>query len=101
LFTIGSLSGNQEVWSIRVPDLLSLIATLNPHGTVGALHAGRDELVALIFTPIVLSWEQWQSVAPLPAGLSSGRSGTAGPTRACATYPGWRNSPDMAVPARA
>jgi cytochrome bd ubiquinol oxidase subunit I len=34
LFTIGSLNGSKEVWSIRVPYLLSLIATLNPHGTV-------------------------------------------------------------------
>ncbi len=38
LFTIGSLSGNKEVWSIRVPDLLSLIATLNPHGTVQGIN---------------------------------------------------------------
>jgi len=34
LFTIGSLNGSKELWSIRVPYLLSLIATLNPHGTV-------------------------------------------------------------------
>ncbi|HUC55904.1 MAG TPA: cytochrome ubiquinol oxidase subunit I [Streptosporangiaceae bacterium] len=34
LFTIGSLNGNKEVWSVRVPYLLSLIATLDPHGTV-------------------------------------------------------------------
>jgi cytochrome d ubiquinol oxidase subunit I len=34
LFTVGSLNGNSEVWSVRVPYLLSLIATLNPHGTV-------------------------------------------------------------------
>jgi cytochrome bd ubiquinol oxidase subunit I len=38
LFTIGSLSGNQELWSIRVPDLLSLIATLDPHGTVQGIN---------------------------------------------------------------
>ena len=34
LFTIGSLNGNNEVWSVRVPYLLSLIATMDPHGTV-------------------------------------------------------------------
>ncbi len=38
LFTIGSLNGNQELWSVRVPDLLSLIATLNPHGTVQGIN---------------------------------------------------------------
>jgi cytochrome bd ubiquinol oxidase subunit I len=38
LFTIGSLNGNQELWSIRVPYLLSLIATLNPHGTVQGIN---------------------------------------------------------------
>ena len=38
LFTIGSLNGSKELWSIRVPDLLSLIATLNPHGTVQGIN---------------------------------------------------------------
>jgi cytochrome d ubiquinol oxidase subunit I len=34
LFTIGSLNGDKELWSVRVPYLLSLISTMNPHGTV-------------------------------------------------------------------
>jgi cytochrome bd ubiquinol oxidase subunit I len=38
LFTIGSLNGDKEVWSIRIPDLLSLIATLDPHGTVQGIN---------------------------------------------------------------
>ena len=38
LSTIGSLNGSKEVWSIRVPYLLSLIATLNPHGTVQGIN---------------------------------------------------------------
>jgi cytochrome bd ubiquinol oxidase subunit I len=38
LFTVGSLNGSKEVWSIRVPYLLSLIATLNPHGTVQGIN---------------------------------------------------------------
>ena len=38
LFTVGSLSGNNEVWSVRVPYLLSLIATLNPNGTVQGIN---------------------------------------------------------------
>jgi cytochrome bd ubiquinol oxidase subunit I len=38
LFTIGSLNGSKEVWSVRVPDLLSLIATLDPHGTVQGIN---------------------------------------------------------------
>jgi len=38
LFTIGTLNGSQELWSVRVPYLLSLIATLNPHGTVQGIN---------------------------------------------------------------
>ena len=38
LFTIGSLNGSKEVWSVRVPYLLSLISTLNPHGTVQGIN---------------------------------------------------------------
>jgi cytochrome d ubiquinol oxidase subunit I len=38
LFTIGSLNGSKELWSVRVPDLLSLIATFNPHGTVQGIN---------------------------------------------------------------
>jgi len=38
LFTIGSLNGSKELWSIRVPYLLSLIATLDPHGTVQGIN---------------------------------------------------------------
>jgi cytochrome bd ubiquinol oxidase subunit I len=38
LFTIGSLNGSKEVWSVRVPHLLSLIATLDPDGTVRGIN---------------------------------------------------------------
>ncbi len=38
LFTIGSLNGDQELWSVRVPYLLSLISTMNPHGTVQGIN---------------------------------------------------------------
>jgi cytochrome d ubiquinol oxidase subunit I len=38
LFTFGSLDGDKELWSVRVPGLLSLIATLNPHGTVQGIN---------------------------------------------------------------
>jgi cytochrome bd ubiquinol oxidase subunit I len=38
LFTIGSLNGSKELWSVRVPDLLSMIATLDPHGTVQGMN---------------------------------------------------------------
>ena len=38
LVTIGSLNGDKELWSIRVPDLLSMIATMNPHGTVQGIN---------------------------------------------------------------
>jgi len=38
LFTVGSLNGSKEVWSLRVPNLLSLIATLDPNGTVRGIN---------------------------------------------------------------
>jgi cytochrome d ubiquinol oxidase subunit I len=38
LVTIGSLNGSKELWSVRVPYLLSLIATLDPHGTVRGIN---------------------------------------------------------------
>jgi cytochrome d ubiquinol oxidase subunit I len=38
LFTVGTLNGGREVWSVRVPYLLSLIATLDPHGTVQGIN---------------------------------------------------------------
>ena len=38
LFTVGSLNGGKELWSVRVPYLLSLIATLNPRGTVRGIN---------------------------------------------------------------
>jgi cytochrome d ubiquinol oxidase subunit I len=38
LVTIGSLNGGKELWSVRVPYLLSLIATMNPHGTVQGIN---------------------------------------------------------------
>ena len=38
LVTVGSLNGSKELWSVRVPYLLSLIATLNPRGTVQGIN---------------------------------------------------------------
>jgi len=38
LFTVGTLNGSKELWSVRVPYLLSLIATLDPHGTVQGIN---------------------------------------------------------------
>jgi len=46
LVTIGSLNGGQELWSVRVPYLLSLIATLNPHGTVQGINNVQRAYVA-------------------------------------------------------
>jgi cytochrome d ubiquinol oxidase subunit I len=42
LFTIGSLDGTSEVWSLRVPGALSLLSTGSPNGTV----EGIDDLQA-------------------------------------------------------
>jgi len=38
LLTIGNLNGQRQLWSVKVPYLLSLIATLNPHGTVQGIN---------------------------------------------------------------
>nr|WP_237418280.1 cytochrome ubiquinol oxidase subunit I [Actinomadura rayongensis] len=38
LFTIGSLDGSQEVWSLRVPHGLSFMATENPNGRVEGIN---------------------------------------------------------------
>jgi cytochrome d ubiquinol oxidase subunit I len=38
LFTVGTLNGNNQVWSVRVPYLLSLIATMDPNGTVRGIN---------------------------------------------------------------
>jgi cytochrome d ubiquinol oxidase subunit I len=46
LFTIGTLNGGQELWSVRVPYLLSLIATMNPHGTVQGINNVERAYVA-------------------------------------------------------
>jgi cytochrome bd ubiquinol oxidase subunit I len=46
LVTIGTLSGDKELWSVRVPDLLSMIATLNPHGTVQGINNVQKAYVA-------------------------------------------------------
>jgi cytochrome d ubiquinol oxidase subunit I len=39
LFTIGSLDGTSEVWSLRVPHLLSLMSTGDPNGTVEGINS--------------------------------------------------------------
>jgi cytochrome d ubiquinol oxidase subunit I len=38
VFTIGSLNGSQEVWSLRVPHGLSLLAAATPDGTVEGIN---------------------------------------------------------------
>ncbi|MHB1594103.1 MAG: cytochrome ubiquinol oxidase subunit I [Streptosporangiaceae bacterium] len=38
LFTIGDLNGNKQIWSVKVPYLLSLIATMDPNGTVQGIN---------------------------------------------------------------
>ena len=38
LFTIGSLDGREEVYSVRIPSLLSLMATADPNGTVEGIN---------------------------------------------------------------
>ena len=46
VFTVGSLSGNQEVFSIRVPHLLSFIATGDFNGTVDGIDNLQAEYTA-------------------------------------------------------
>jgi cytochrome d ubiquinol oxidase subunit I len=38
IFTIGSLDGSEEVWSVRIPRLLSLLATQSPDGEVEGIN---------------------------------------------------------------
>jgi cytochrome bd ubiquinol oxidase subunit I len=38
LFTIGSLDGREEVYSVRIPSLLSFMATADPNGTVEGIN---------------------------------------------------------------
>ncbi|HWS32485.1 MAG TPA: cytochrome ubiquinol oxidase subunit I [Actinoplanes sp.] len=37
-FTIGSLDGSEEIWSVRIPSLLSLMATGDPSGEVEGIN---------------------------------------------------------------
>jgi cytochrome d ubiquinol oxidase subunit I len=46
LMTIGSLDGQSEVWSLRVPHLLSLMATGDPNGTVDGINQIQEQYVA-------------------------------------------------------
>jgi cytochrome d ubiquinol oxidase subunit I len=43
LLTIGSLDGSSEVWSLRVPHLLSLLATADPNGEVEGINQLQDQ----------------------------------------------------------
>jgi cytochrome bd ubiquinol oxidase subunit I len=38
LFTLGSLNGREELWSLRVPHVLSFMATGNPNGAVEGIN---------------------------------------------------------------
>lgn len=38
LITIGELDGDKEIWSVKVPYLLSLMSTMDPHGTVQGIN---------------------------------------------------------------
>ncbi|NMO88226.1 cytochrome ubiquinol oxidase subunit I [Actinomycetospora sp. TBRC 11914] len=46
LFTIGSLDGSQELWSIRLPKVLSFMATGSPDGTVEGIDNIQADSVA-------------------------------------------------------
>jgi cytochrome d ubiquinol oxidase subunit I len=45
LLTIGSLDGSSEVWSLRVPHVLSFMATGDPNGEVEGVNQLQDEYV--------------------------------------------------------
>ena len=45
LVRVGSLNGSQELWTVRVPYLLSLIATLSPRGTVQGINNAKRAYV--------------------------------------------------------
>jgi cytochrome bd ubiquinol oxidase subunit I len=46
LFTVGSLNGQQEIFSVRVPKLLSLMATTSPTGRVDGINDLQSEYAA-------------------------------------------------------
>ena len=46
LFTVGSLDGSQELWSVRVPGVLSFMATGSPTGTVEGINNIQQDSVA-------------------------------------------------------
>lgn len=46
LFTIGSLNGEEEVWSVRVPRVLSFMATMDPNGEVEGINDVQSQYVA-------------------------------------------------------
>jgi len=45
VFTVGSLNGSKEIWSIRIPHGLSLLATGSPNGTVRGINDIQQEYV--------------------------------------------------------
>ncbi|WP_161151966.1 cytochrome ubiquinol oxidase subunit I [Pseudonocardia sp. SID8383] len=55
VFTIGSLDGTRELWSLRVPRLLSFLATGTWDGEVEGIHQLQEEAVAAfgpgLYTP--------------------------------------------------
>ena len=57
LFTIGSLNGKSEVWSVRLPGLLSFLATGSFHGQVDGIDNVQAAEVAKygpgVYTPVV------------------------------------------------
>ncbi|GAA2699812.1 cytochrome ubiquinol oxidase subunit I [Actinoplanes palleronii] len=57
VFTIGSLDGRQEVWSVRIPSLLSFMATGTPAGEVEGINDLQDQYQQTYgegdYTPIV------------------------------------------------
>jgi cytochrome d ubiquinol oxidase subunit I len=57
LFTVGSLDGREEVWSVRIPSVLSFMATGDPSGTVEGINDLQAEYQQKYgegdYTPIV------------------------------------------------
>jgi cytochrome d ubiquinol oxidase subunit I len=57
LFTIGSLNGSEEIWSLRVPHVLSFMATGDPNGTVEGINDIQRQYVATYgpgdYSPII------------------------------------------------
>ncbi|HET9172716.1 MAG TPA: cytochrome ubiquinol oxidase subunit I [Actinospica sp.] len=81
LFTVGSLNGRSEVWSIRLPGVLSFLATGSFHGQVQGINDVQAAEVAKygpgVYTPVI-PVTYWSFRLMIGFGLLAGLLAVAG-----------------------